>query len=485
MEEQNQLHATEALVKAQGPPRFSEFDLENLLRQDPTIAPLEARVTELRDQYERESQRLKTSQYSRIKPLLEEAEKSLEKQRDKIRKQILERQQEQYQQELTATIEAAKTRINVLIAQRDALQRRVNQLLQDAETIGQSTVGIEMRKSEIEQLDQLVSRLRNEIERLNVEVKAPSRIEPFEKAEVPKTRDMMKTIQVTAFLSLLGLALPVLGISWLEVRARRIHTTNDVVEGLGIRVIGAVPSLRAYSRSRASRNGTSPETYWNGVLRESVDGVRTLLLRQEPSDEARIVLVTSAMAGEGKTSLASQLAMSFARAGRKTLLVDADFRKPGAHLAFSLPMEPGLCDVLRGERMLAEAIRPTRVEHLWLLPAGQMNHQTLLSLSQGALGECFEDLKQEYDFIIIDGAPVLPVVDTMIVAQYVDYAVLSVLCDVSQSPRVYSAAEKLSEIGVHVIGAVVSAVPEDVYSLAQRPLVNEETPAEESDATAA
>src|SRR5262249_22586444 len=84
-----------------------------------------------------------------------------------------------------------------------------------------------------------------------------------------------------------------------------------------------------------------------------------------------VVLVTSALGGEGKTSLASHLATSLARAWRKTLLIDADLRNPGAHRQFDLPSEAGFCDVLRGGVEFDDVIRATPVSRLWLMSAAQ------------------------------------------------------------------------------------------------------------------
>jgi len=475
MEEKTQLQVGKATVEAQGGPTISEADLEAAIEQDPTVAPLIGQLRNLRDQYDAEMQILKNDSRSRVKPQIAEIEKRFKKRRDEVRKRILDREKERYANNLKVSVQQSQAHIKILEAQRDGLQKNVNQLQQQFETIGQSTVGIEMLKSEVDRLSKLVGTIQSRIDTLRVELGAPARVEWIEHAVVPKTKDIKKTVQVTAFMTLIGFAVPVLGVSWLEVRSRRIHTTTDVAEGLGMRVIGAVPSLKSYGRKRIGRKGgRQADEYWNGILRESVDGIRTMLLRQADPEAGHAVLVTSAVAGEGKTSLATQLAMSFARAGRKTLLVDCDFRKPGAHLAFSLPVEPGLCDVLRGEKSLAEGIVPTPVEKLWMLPAGQSGPQAFGALSQGALEECFEDLKQEYDFIVVDGAPVLPIVDTMIVAQYVDYAVLSVLCDVSQSPRVFAASEKLSTVGVRVLGTVVSAVSEDLYTMEHYPVAEVE-----------
>src|SRR5262249_56521264 len=105
-------------------------------------------------------------------------------------------------------------------------------------------------------------------------------------------------------------------------------------------------------------------------LLESIDGIRTMLLRDASVEATRVVMVTSAVAGEGKTTLASNLATSLARAGRKTLLVDCDLRCPAAHQLFEQTLQPGLSEGLLHEVHLAEAIRPTTpAQGLWLLPA--------------------------------------------------------------------------------------------------------------------
>jgi capsular exopolysaccharide synthesis family protein len=169
-----------------------------------------------------------------------------------------------------------------------------------------------------------------------------------------------------------------------------------------------------------------------------------------------VVLVTSAVEGEGKTSLAGQLAVSLSRAWRKTLLVDGDLRKPAAHQLFELPGEPGLSEVLRGDLELSDAIRPTAVSRLSLIPAGQYDAHALQALAQEGVGKLFARLKDEFDFIVVDSCPVLPVTDTLMLGQHVDVVLLSVLGGVSRLPTVYAARQRLAALDIPVLGAVVA-----------------------------
>jgi capsular exopolysaccharide synthesis family protein len=171
------------------------------------------------------------------------------------------------------------------------------------------------------------------------------------------------------------------------------------------------------------------------------------------------------MSGEGKTTLATQLAFSFARGGRRTLLVDGDLRRPDVHRIFGLPREGGFSEVLRSEMSLSEAIRPTLTPNLWVLTAGRIDQQALAALAQrqSFLSESFQKMREDFDFVIVDCCPVLPVVDTMLIGQHVDIAVLSVLRDVSQMPRIDEANRRLTNIGIRVFGAVVTGAAGGVY----------------------
>src|SRR5262249_13723032 len=172
------------------------------------------------------------------------------------------------------------------------------------------------------------------------------------------------------------LALVALGIALLEFRARRIRTAEEVATGLGIRVVGAVPQLK----------GPAGQDGQQGVV-ESIDAIRTLLLHDASVEAARGGMVTSAGAGEGKTTLACSLADSLARAGRKTLLIDCDLRSPAAHQMFELSLQPGFSEILLGEIDAADAIQATPVAGLSVVTAGQGDREVRRALArEGAQG---------------------------------------------------------------------------------------------------
>jgi capsular exopolysaccharide synthesis family protein len=237
----------------------------------------------------------------------------------------------------------------------------------------------------------------------------------------------------------------------MEFQNRHLDAPTQVDEGLGIRVIGTLPPL---SGRRVAYEGDPVVA----CLMESVDSIRTTLMHDAAAKDRRVVLVTSATTLEGRTTVASQLAASLARAGRRTLLIDGDLRHPALHALFDLPLEDGLCEVLRTEAELDEAVRPTHAEGLWLLAAGLCDMDAIHAMANDQLQPIFEKLRGEFDFIIVDGAPVLGLPDSLIIGQNCDAAILAVLRDSSQVPKIYQAAEQLKAVGVRLVGAVVNGV---------------------------
>src|SRR5262249_41063767 len=147
-------------------------------------------------------------------------------------------------------------------------------------------------------------------------------------------------------------------------------------------------------------------------------------------------------------------AASMARSWRKTLLIDGDLRKPAAHQLFDLPIEPGLSEVLRNEAEPAAGIKATAVSRLWLMPAGQWDPPAQQALAPDGVGTLFEHLKEEYDLIVVDSCPVLPVADTLLLGQHVDTVLLSVLRGTSRLPAIYGARQRLAALDIPVLGAV-------------------------------
>ena len=134
---------------------------------------------------------------------------------------------------------------------------------------------------------------------------------------------------------------------------------------------------------------------------------------------------------------------------------------PGA--IFGLREAPGVCEILRGKASIEEAILPTELEGLSVIPAGAFDPSIGRELAQGRLEGPLKELRQSYDYVILDTSPILSVTDGLLIAQSVDGVLLSVRRDVSRIPRVEATIRKLSRLHSLLVGAIVIGVDESSF----------------------
>ncbi len=346
-------------------------------------------------------------------------------------------------------------RVAYLKGQETDLLADIARLDDETKRIKRATVEVDSARRAIQQTETALDELGRQVAAIGLEPALGTRVSKLQAATTPHSRDMTRTLLFGGAGGVGAFGLMLFGVGLLEYRARRINTIDEVVQGLGLPLLGTLPELPARARRSVASPVHGKDVHWQNALNEAVDAVRTLLLHAARSETLQVVMVTSAVAGEGKTSLASHLAASLARAWRKTLLIDGDLRSPAANKLFDLPLDPGLSEALRGEVSFSDAIRPTPISRLWLMPAGNWDSHAVQALAQDGVREQFAQLKQQYDFIIVDSCPLLPVADALVLGQHVDAVIFSILRDVSRMPAVNAAQQRLSALGIRTLGAVV------------------------------
>jgi capsular exopolysaccharide synthesis family protein len=182
--------------------------------------------------------------------------------------------------------------------------------------------------------------------------------------------------------------------------------------------------------------------------------LRTLILKRLGEGPC-VVLITSARGGEGKTTLACQLALSMAGSWRKTLLLDAALRKPAVHHMFHNACEPGFSELLRGEVEPDDVVQSTPVSRLWVLPAGQSDNHALQALAQERTAFLVDHFRKQYDCVVIDAGPVLASADALLLGQHVDAVLLVARMGSSGLRAIYTAHEHLHSLELPVLGCVV------------------------------
>ena len=379
-----------------------------------------------------------------------------QQQYDEMSKNLQQQIREKKRVDTERDIVRMENEVAILKEQESQFRADVDRLRREAESMGKKSIDVEMVRAEIANLNQVVTSLVDEREKLKVEVNSPPRITVPQWAEKPDVESQVAIRwAISGLAGVGGFFLPVLGIVIWDTRAKRVNTVTEVSQGLRLPVIGAVPTIPAQVLRRLGSSSKRSQT-WRLRLTESIDGIAARLLRQAETEQTKVILVSSALAGEGKTTLATQIAMSLARHLRSTVLVDFDLRRPAMDGIFGLPLEPGVCEALRSKGDVSGMIHETSTEHLSVMPAGRWDRQAMAALANGAAGPLFKQLRERYDFVIVDSCPVLPVADTRFVSQHADAVVLSVFRDVSESPKIQATCEILEAFGVRNLQTVVT-----------------------------
>jgi capsular exopolysaccharide synthesis family protein len=170
-------------------------------------------------------------------------------------------------------------------------------------------------------------------------------------------------------------------------------------------------------------------------------------------------MITSAAGGEGKTTLSAQLAGRCASAGIRTLLIDADMRRTTLSRMLDVPQGRGLVDVLGRKADVEDAVVHIEAAgSLFLLPAGMVEHDPCRMLRRPDFGQMLERLRQDFELILIDTPPVLPVPDALTIGQWVDGALVAARSDSSRYSLVGRASRMLASARIPLLGIVVNGV---------------------------
>lgn len=246
---------------------------------------------------------------------------------------------------------------------------------------------------------------------------------------------------------------------------KTVRDPEQVARTLRTEVIGSLPLMkdgRAGSLAALKDGGGGRAEQDLSGFGESVRTLRNSILLGNFDRHYRSLLVTSAAPGDGKTTMAANLAAAHAEQGKRTLLIDGDLRRPSVHRNFNLPSVVGLSNALLGEISWREALVQTEaLPHLYILPAGPPSRRASDLVGRG-LTELLEEASSEYDLVILDAPPLLGFAEPMQMATAVDGVVVVARAGRTTRKAVASVLATLTRLRAKVVGLVLNEVHKEL-----------------------
>ena len=394
----------------------------------------------------------------------------------------------QLRAEVTQEVEAVRSRYDAARLAEEELRRKLDRLGAKAIELRDLGTRYQLLKNNVETAHALhASLLKQRMETgVNAELVA-SNVRVIERAEVP-FRPSKPNVPLNLTLGVLaGLMLGVGAAFSCEYFDQSVKSTQDVEDLLLLPTLATIPNFEQARRATVrgahvrrlptSSDGNGAARNGNGTT-DALDGQSDLVLLREPWSQVaeafrslrtavlftargappKVVVVTSAVAAEGKTVGSLNLATALAEAGSRVLLLEADLRHPRCHRTLGVDAARGLASVLAGQEELESVIHSLEAPRLSFIPAGAVPPNPAELMSSARMREIVASLRSRYDFVIIDTPPVLPVTDAVVLAREADAVVLVVRGHGTPSGLVREARDRLLMTGAPLLGVVVNDV---------------------------
>lgn len=368
--------------------------------------------------------------------------------------------QARFDSEVVKVVEAVRRDYVAAQATEDTLNRLLE--AQRRETISQNRndVSLAVLQRDAESNRQIYNSLLQRMNEFSVtRERRGDNIRVIDPAEVPQAPSGVGARRDLRYGALGGMLLAVCVVFLLEYLDNRIKNPKQIEQELGLSFLGLVPLENDRREDARLLTAAAPR------FAEAFRGIRTnVRLSIAANGGARVVVVTSANAGEGKTVVAANLAMALAQADQRVLLIDADLRRPRQQEVFELEQEPGLSNLLIGDAPAASVIHRTVIPGLHLLPAGTIPPNPSELLESKRYAHFIAELGKNYDWAVIDSPPVLPVTDAVVIADRASAVLLVTSADITPIHAGRAALDHLRAARTHVIGAVLNRVDLDRHA---------------------
>ncbi|MBN2316764.1 MAG: polysaccharide biosynthesis tyrosine autokinase [Sedimentisphaerales bacterium] len=387
---------------------------------------------------------------------------------EETKKKRAERKDEIANQIRRANLENAKSNLIVLQERFEELEQLRQEAVAKKKQLDLARIqfdkGVKIRDERLEMLDTI----KEQIEKLKTLHDDPETPKVLSVGKAPPPLEMVFSRQWWLWFpsgTLMGLLLGV-GLAFLiELANDLVRTPSDVARYLHIPLLGVIPDAMEDRQVRRIELCHAVRLAPHSVISESYRQCRTNLMMSDDQESVKTLLVTSGKEGEGKTSVAVNLATTFATAEKKVLLIDANFRQPHLHALFpKLETKPsvknfnfGLSSLLTRQCTNGKAIRSSGIEGLDVIDCGPLPANPADLLGSSRMEELLRNQSKKYDYIIIDGPPVLLFSDAKMLAGLVDATILVFNAMTTRRGAAQRAIRELREVNAILVGGVLFA----------------------------
>lgn len=284
-------------------------------------------------------------------------------------------------------------------------------------------------------------------------------ISVLEPAELPLHPIGPNKLLISSMAALSGLILAAGAAYLMEMMGNTLNSRDEVERFLPYPIIGSIPEIKS------EKVGTYTSEYPFSVVAESFRALRTNLEFSQVSQPLKTIMVTSPGVGEGKSTVASNLAFSMAQSDKHVILVGADLREPRLHHMLEIDNRHGLSDIFRGSITLDDALIPYANGHVKVIPSGSIPPNPTELLGSAAMTKILSELAARADIVVIDSSPFL-VSDASVLAAKVDGVLIVVRPEHTRKELAGGMRQQVQRIGARVLGIALNRVPakSDLYA---------------------
>ena len=356
--------------------------------------------------------------------------------------------------EIGKVVQSVRSEYQAALAQENSLTGALNQQKGEAMSMNRKAIDYGVLERDVESSKGIYNSLLQRAKETGVsgELKT-SNIRVVDAAEKPRA-PISPNKRQNMLLGLFGGSLVACGlVFFFQYLDSRLKTPDEITAHLGLAHLGMLPAMDQKGGKYPLLSGGVPANF-----SEAFRAFRTNVLFSSAQEGARSLVVTSTGPGEGKSTVAANLAISLAQAGQRVLLIDADMRKPKTHEIFGTKQEPGLSNLLVGTTKASDAVKKTTVGGLWVLTAGRIPPNPAELLGSPRFREFLTSLKAHFDWIILDTPPVMAVTDATLVAHHASGVVFVVGAEMTSRHAAKRALDQLQQANARFVGGVLNRV---------------------------